>query len=341
MQTVYFDFNSPLPHLNQLVTGLLLLHKQKKIDLKIRYGKFQAQNAFTTAEVNGKLIGYDVSDASLVNQALYDRVDVYYKRMCLKSDLQKFSKLRPLGFNYSCYTPGLDFFWMNWKITPFNSLADLKKMPKYVPLLGAIMPISNSVRNAVYTAFEGKPENRSFHVVFSARLWEPNAAVTEAKREERLRINDERIELVRKLKTAFPGKYTGGIQRWYLSEQLAPDTIIPDKLYYKPNFLKAIKTASIGIATAGLEDSVGFKFGEYIAAAMCILTTPDFEKYAFPGRFERDKNYILFDTISSCMDVLKDLEQHPDKMQSVMQNNYTYYQQYLSPDKLMYHTLFA
>ncbi len=339
MHQVEITYQSPSIHLNQVISGFFLLHKQKKINLTVKYGAYNAMFPFLFVNANGKKLVYDMADRSAINEEFYANCDFYFKRMCLKTDLEKFSKLHPYGFNYSCYVPGLNFLKINFKIMPKFSIGSYTKLLKYIPFLSGLFKIANALSNTVYTKFEQAPNKRNFHIIFSARLWDPQKNENPLLQVERKKINAERVELVRNLHREFGNEYTGGIQDSYIVKSLAPDTIIPSKLYYKPNYLKNLKNSTIAIATAGLEDSIGFKFGEYIAASAVVLTTSDFELYAFPGNFNRNQNYLIYKTEQECINMIKDLKHSAEKMHAIMENNYAYYNAFLRPDKLILNTL--
>jgi hypothetical protein len=336
MHQVEINYESPIIHLNQILCGFFLLQSQKKIKLKINTGNYKEQYPFLNAVVNGKKIVYDMADRSAVNEEMYGNCDYYFKRMCLKTDLHKYDKLRPYGFNYNCFSPGLNFLSINARLLP---VAEYKKLAKYIPYLSGFFKIANAINNTIYTEFEKAPDGRKFQVIFSARLWDAEKSSNEKLYNERVRINNERIQLVRNLRAKFGSDYTGGIQKGYLVNKLAPDTVLSDEMYYKPNYLKKLKQSTVAIATAGLEDSVGFKFGEYIAAGNAIATTPDFEQYAFPGNFTKNENYLIYNNDDECLSLIEMLKNDKSNMQKIMVNNYAYYNEYLRPDKLILNTL--
>ena len=57
-------------------------------------------------------------------------------------------------------------------------------------------------------------------------------------------------------------------------------------------FLNIVKSSDICIATTGLHKSIGWKFGEYIAASRAIITEPLY--YEIPGELKRGSNYLEF-----------------------------------------------
>jgi hypothetical protein len=93
----------------------------------------------------------------------------------------------------------------------------------------------------------------------------------------------------------------------------------------------------ICIATNGLHDSIGRKFGEYVAASRAIVTEE--LRYQLPGIFSEGINHLEF---SNSFDLIKNiqlLEKDRDFMYSMMKSNYNYYRSYLQPDLMVLNTL--
>jgi hypothetical protein len=93
----------------------------------------------------------------------------------------------------------------------------------------------------------------------------------------------------------------------------------------------------ICIATTGLYNSIGWKFGEYVAFSKAIVS----EKllYEVPGNFGPGKNYAEFETAEQCVDQAVALVNEKTTREQMMENNYRYYNEYLAPDKLVWRTL--
>ncbi len=337
MKEVTIFYNSPQQHLTQAVTGFLLLKEQGKISLTIEYGKFKKHCDYLKVLVDGKLCIYDMADSSIIKKELYNECDYYFKRMCLKTDLETYPKLFPYGFNYSCFTKGTGFLKMNLKIYPIKKMTELLRI---TPFMGKFIGMTDTIEDNYYKNYECNPAEKKPFIVFSARLWNPEKSNMEDLKEERIVINEERIDMITKLKANFGKNYIGGIYKnEFSAKRAAADVLISKEHYKKSVFIRTIKKSSIGIATPGLENSVGYKLAEYLASSMAILTHPHIKDFAFPGDFSENKNYFCYQSANECVAIIKNLLSNDAVLKKMIANNNSYYGNYLSPDKLIENTL--
>jgi hypothetical protein len=105
----------------------------------------------------------------------------------------------------------------------------------------------------------------------------------------------------------------------------------------KSAYLSLLHRASVGIATTGLQGSNGWKLGEYVAAAKAIVTEP--LRYSLPGRFEPDRNYLLFRDEHECLKATQTLIRNRTMRHAMMHENLAYYRCHLRPDALVLNTL--
>ena len=87
----------------------------------------------------------------------------------------------------------------------------------------------------------------------------------------------------------------------------------------KQNYMRIMKKSDICIATTGLHESIGWKMGEYVAAARGIVS----EKlnYRVPGNFKEEKNYLVFSNIDECIDAVDRLYTSPSTLYQMKKNN--------------------
>ena len=87
----------------------------------------------------------------------------------------------------------------------------------------------------------------------------------------------------------------------------------------------------------GLFESIGWKTGEYVAAAKAIVNEE--MHFDVTGDFEVGKNWLSFRTTEECLQAVRALTEEPERLYQMKLANERYYQQYLRPDMLVKRTL--
>ena len=324
MDKVTIFFNSTFLHFTQLITGLEYLHQTHKIDLRYEMdiGKYPLD--LCKIDYNGKIIFFDLSDSSILNKKVYENSDFYVKRMLLKSDFQRYQKLIPFGLNYQV------FYKNNYlKGQFFRNKKMLKYSMRYSGLASWCFNIKDCIRHNNLSNMESIPANGK-QIIFRSRLWNPENNEIEWKKEERKKINDERIKINRLLKKNYDAYFKGGIQKDELSLKLCPDLILTDKEYHKSSYVKRLKETSIGIVNPGLEQSISWKFGEFISHSMAILTSP-IAKYKLLGEIEEGKNFLVYNDLEECLLLIEKLFSNDNLRCEMQKENQKYYTNYLHP----------
>ena len=144
-----------------------------------------------------------------------------------------------------------------------------------------------------------------------------------------------------KLRTKLPSKKMEFVKRILqhdnFSIQHAKDLLLPFPLTKKENFLKIMRECNICIATTGLHNSIGWKFGEYIAASRAIVSEP--LRYQLPGDFNKGENFLEFTNDSELVNCIRILQEDKEKVFDMMKSNFMYYNNYVQPDKMILNTL--
>ena len=101
--------------------------------------------------------------------------------------------------------------------------------------------------------------------------------------------------------------------------------------------MEFIKKAKVCVTTTELSRSIGWRFGEYVAAGKVIVTEP--LSFEVPGNFRKNVHYLTFessdDLCAGCHECLTN-----DSLREHMKiNNRLYYFQYLKPDILILNTI--
>ncbi|HAT4119823.1 hypothetical protein [Clostridium perfringens] len=317
----HIEIYSKSPHLNQIYTGFKLLKKNGLIDLTWGY-KMQSNEPWCKVVLNNKInIIYDVYDSGnrFVDQSYIDKADFYFKRSSSKNNKHTI----PLGLNYNLTDKFSD---IESQINIFkNIIKGFIKGKKY---------------NFYTKDFEWYPlAKENSKICFLTRLWDPysNEVENEDIKNERIKINNFRIECIKRCQKEFRESFIGGIQKDKYSLQNYPEYVVDDKYTKKEEFLKIIKESDICVATTGLHGSIGWKFAEYVAASRAIVS----EKlnYDLPGNFSKNNNYLEFNNVDSLINKIYLLKNDKLIRSKIMKNNYIYYNSYLKPEKLILNTL--
>lgn len=326
MYKVVVHFNSILHHFSQLLAGLEFLSVEKKIDLhyNLDLGKYPAD--IFRIELDGLNIFFDLSDNSRIYKSIYYQSDFYVKRMLLKSDMEIMKKLIPYGLYYPVYFRNRNLRFLFLKDTKL-----LKFSIKYWRSFSSLLDIKDCIAVNEISLLESEPILNK-QIIFRARLWNPANNDTHWKKEERIILNDQRIKINRTLKNEFGENFRGGIMKDSYSEEICPDLIIPDKEYHRREYLKQLRNASIGVVNQGLEDSIGAKFGEYVANSISIITTP-IQKFQLLGAFNEGENFLTYTTAGECLEITRKLMEDSELRLKIQSNNAKYYNEYLHPGK--------
>lgn len=324
MDKVILYFNSTLAHFSQLITGLEYLKEKKQIDLtyKISLGEYPVD--LFRISYNGLTLIFDMSDNSKFNNGAYEACDFYIKRMLLVTDFEEYTKLLPFGLNYSVFLENnfIKYFFLKKRALARYSL-------KYSKPAGRLLGINDSIINNNLNNMEGIPVEQK-QIIFRSRLWNPENNDIEWKKIEREILNHERITINRELKKKYGEGFKGGINKDKFSSFKCPDLLLSRNEYHKKIYLETIKSSSIGIVNQGLEESIGWKLGEYVAHSLAIITKP-IKKYKLLGTFQDGENYLEYSTLSECLDKTELLYTN-DKLRKNMQKaNQRYYNEFLHP----------
>jgi hypothetical protein len=344
--------NSSAEHLTQILTGFGLLEAEHLIQIKIA----KADNY--DIEIMGKpilrvifnddlKIVYDTFDGSALYKEDLEWSDLYFKRSFDITKIKNYqleNKVFPLGFNYSAYGPrNFNFQKFLYSITSIKSLRSLKNIAISVirtdRVLSFIFSTNLGRHNCYYKNFECLPHfDPDPLIVFFARLWDPGRSKSAELINERMEINQMRINIIRGLRKEFGDKFYGGLSSDEFTEKIAKDCIVENQnLIKKKSYMALVKNSNICIATQGLLGSNGWKLAEYVASAKSIVS----EKlnYSVPGDFLPGKNYLEFSNSDECINQVYYLAKNPEARYQMMLENFNYYNQYLRPDMLVWNTL--
>ncbi len=327
-----------LAHFNQIYTGFRLLEQRKliKLSYKIVVDDELPLNILKV-NINSKKVYFDMTDHSRINQKVYDLSDYYFKRTLLRTDVSKFSRIRPLGFNYSVYTENPKLAQVALLHGNFDLFA--KYFVRYSGFLSKALKANDSIYTSNYKNLERKPLTKEAgKITFFTRLWDPDNTTNTLKKDERVILNQERIKLINILRKEFKDNFIGGLYDDAVSKKYAPELIVSKALVQKKNYLRSLKKSAVGIANVGLEGSIGWKFAEYVTHSMAIVSN-SIEHYMVQGDFKLENNYLSYPDVDTCVNQVVKLMEDKTLRHEMMQHNYNYYNQYMQPEMMFENVL--
>lgn len=343
---------STSPHVSQLYTGFSILRMNGQINLEQESSNYchkgerimkhlepEALNGLFVTLNKEKVIFYDTSDGPCLNEEALEVADAYFKRSYLSEAIPDRYRFRvfPLGLNYEVYTGKLDYYefarmllrknlvggrsveWMRW-IAGFASIT-------FLP----------TVHNMCSPP---KPDQEP-RVLFMARAWDPNdvpPGLPAEIKEEHMHINNMRAHCIQLLRKELGKRFYGGFAHNSYAVANYRELLLEDAtISRKKMYISLLHQYPICIATTGLQGSIGWKMGEYVAFSKSIVS--ERLNFSVPGIFERNRNYLEFNTPELCLQQTVRLIESKHLRQQMMEDNWHYYQTHLAPDKLILRTL--
>lgn len=332
-------------HCQQIYTGISDLASQGDLDLEVEVSPNFSSNICGIPLVSCIFdesinIVFDLSDGKkIINKSFLNDADVYYKRSYDKayhSTIEHGNKIYPLGLNYLVYSKAS--FWKERFFATKSVKEKLKILFRYNKFISKQLNIQDSLYACETRNFEAIPYISSNpKVLFLARAWKPENVETEDKKLQRKKMNDQRAEIIRTLRDALGDSFIGGFLKEPYAEEMYSDCTVEKNITNKNNYLEIMKSCDICIATKGLDDSIGWKFSEYVSSSKAIVTEP--LMFEVPGDFKEGQNYLSFSTSSECVHQVEKLLKNKLMRLDMMQNNYKYYYTNVEPKMLVLNTL--
>ncbi len=342
-------------HAQQIFTGYFLLKRQGIINLtsKIENIKFNnlskpqhirdAKKYHTKVIINNEInVYYDMHDSYEIDLEELYNVDIYFKRSYLDNYIDKLGydkskKIYKLGLYYPVFPNNIDF--QNIKRSIFLSTGKAK-LSSFMRAINLPASLTNAPKLKNLQEFPLKKYKTNKKILFMTQAWDPYDQKDRSsdKISERREINESRASYIRALKKEFGKDFYGGFSKTRYTLENYKDCIVPDDhLTSKSKYLELLKNFSICVATTGLHNSIGAKFGEYFAMSKAIVS----EKliYSLPGNLKAGKHYLEFKTPLECVEQVTILHQDDNKKYEMMIDNAKYYYMYLKPDILVYQSI--
>lgn len=335
MEMIKVFAESKVSHVGQIITGFLMLKEQgfpvEVIDRSKDTPGFYHGVPMIRVEYRGKRIVYDLGDGYNVPEDMITALedcDIYFKR---SFSAEKNALLMP-EFTEKMHPLGL-YFRVTHRDNPINE-------PMWKAIAKTLMGKA-SARYFVPKVFEktaDKAAGQTVRILFLTQLWNDHEKdFSQEDNQERTRINQMRIDIIRALREQYGSAFIGGLNDSELSRQWAPDLIMPAKYTERKRYLKLMQSCDICIGSMGLFESIGGKTGEYVAAGRAIVN--ERLHYSVTGDFREGIHYLQFETVAECIHAVQRLVEDPQLRLSMQRANDAYYRQYLRPDSLVKNTL--
>jgi len=351
--------------MTQIYTGLYDLAREGKISLDVtsRFDdriKKSRRNSVLCVQVTDsgsnrmRTVCFDMFDGrEITSRERLELCDVYFKRSyddhyVGELDARQRGKMFPYGLNFECRTRNerdilkrLFIFHLANNTAARNPVRFLKHV---VTELLAHLCLRLGFRASRFVPmssgdFVVRPEEPAEpRVLFQTRLWTPE----ECRRisEDRLgELNQMRVDTVRALGKRFGQNFAGGLVPTDLTRQRYPDLCLSDEESQRSHYLRMVRKCLVCVTTAGLLDSTGFKFPEYLAASRCIVAEPP--SYRLPVPVLEGTHYLSFRTAEQCADACERLLADPQLADRMRRANYSYYLNEVEPAVLIYKRLTA
>ena len=337
-------------HVQQVYTGLKMLEQSGRLSCRVIYdrerisrnarlGFRSAHSRCVTVKVDDTIICYDLNDNPYLTEEFLETSDFYFKRSYDAEVISRYGELQnrvfPYGFNYLVYTDGTDWegIMRTFKTTPLRSIPSVAM--NYLPVLDLVNYVPRVGKMQSGPDFSLEPK-----VLFLARLWDPYDSATRSESfvQDRISLNESRIDCIRQLKRNFGARFFGGIIDTPFARKMCPELLVSDRsITSQSGYIRLMQSFPVCISTAGLYRSNGYKLAEYIAFSKAIVSEP--VHYKTPGNFQANHNYLEFTSAAECINQVGVLFDDKSKRYDMMVKNWEYYETYMAPDTLIRNTL--
>lgn len=319
-----------------------MLQRSREIDLQVVVWNSKTPRSLCTVLAGNVKLVFDVHDSSRFYTEDLEECDYYFKRSYCPAIVAKSGfahKIQRYGLNYHVVPDFINRFFINKEYRFYGIKGLFKYLIKRIdfPCYFHFEPAVSAVEQVPGRVAPGK-------ILFMARVWDheydADFEMTPEYSEERLVLNEVRAGCIRGLRREFGNAFTGGLEHSAYAKKQFRDclTNIP-AMTSKKNYLELVKDHAICVSTVGLNQSIGWKFGEYVALSRAILS----EELAFqiPGGFCVNENYLEFTSVDQCVEQAVRLMENPALVAEMMQQNHEYYRKNLRPDALVRNCLYT
>jgi glycosyltransferase involved in cell wall biosynthesis len=271
-----------------------------------------------------------MDSAQALNSKALAFADIYYKRsydalfiQSLPQDVKQ--KIRPFGLNHATLSKAAAKKLMTEAIQRHfraKLAVDATAYSKSFGCLAADLKLLVSL-SGPDTFVRGAHDIERKAVIYQTRVWPPEAFA-----EDLDKLNLERIELVKKLRHTLGNNFAGGIVGDQFSNSLCPEIAVNSGIHQK-QYVRTMRSASIGVYSRGVHDSLAFKLSEYLAAGLCIVSEP--LPHRLPQPLLPGINYLPFRTPDECAEQCQRLLADTKLAAEMRAANSEYYRKFVDP----------
>jgi hypothetical protein len=167
------------------------------------------------------------------------------------------------------------------------------------------------------------------YILYQTRLFDPSEGVFS---DERKKLNENRVAIIRALKSAFGDKFIGGLIADNYSKTHYPDLITRHETA-RDKYLELVKQCKITVFSKGLRQSTGRRLTEFMSMSRCIVS--ETLEYQPPFPLIDGVHYLTFNSPSESVDACKKLINDSDLAQQLRNNIYQYYNDYNTPKAII------
>ena len=274
------------------------------------------------ADGSRRRLCFDIHDRSYVfSEAALRECDVYFKRSFFAPDVERLEvKVHPFG----------PIFVTRSVFGRARLAAGLGRALKSpcVDVLQAMRDLTDYLRLPPSSAYErSADEPAPARVLFQTRLWTDAEVTGDPPAAE---INDERVRLVRALKSGLGERFTGGIVPTPLALEKHPELVCARETHRRA-YLATARGCAIGIYSRGLHESTAWKLGEYLAASHAIVASG--LRNALPVPLTPGRDVLAFTTPEECVEVCADLLAAPERVAALRAASAAYYRDVARPPR--------
>jgi len=148
--------------------------------------------------------------------------------------------------------------------------------------------------------------------------------------------NVDRIAIVRALRQAFPNEDAVGLLPIHPAPELAPDVLLSERVSVT-KYHQQLRTSLLAVNCAGLSDSVGWKFSEYLAAGNAIVSPPLEKEFLAP--IVEGVHYLTYDSPAECVELCRRLLSDQTATRRMHELNRQYFLDWVNPPAHLTHLL--
>lgn len=288
-----------------------------------------------------KMIAFDLNDnPNCFGGYALENADFYFKR-CYQERfigilLNKYqSKIKPLGLPFMVRP---EKFIQLERLRLVFYIFKIKEIFKFDSLIIKRLKLYNEKAIQHFNMFKNTRTVLDFNnystevfanIFYQKRLFPENSDGVK-------KLNQERIKIIKLLKSNFVNVFFGGLQKNKISE-LAYEDLISNIDGDQHSFLEAMKRCGICIYTNGLMGSTGWTLPEFLSQGKCIVAQKLENDLPYP--LINNKHVVYFsderELIATCKVLINDSE----KRHFLGRNARQYYEEYINPSNFFQNLL--